>query len=279
MLGGCNENLCVQEYNKILTIGSSEGEVVKLEHPVKAEGSVEIWLNSLLKASQEAVHSIIRKASHHVNDSYFDLLNFTCKFQAQIGILGLQILWTKDSEMALINAKSDRKIMLETNGKFLEILNTLIGQTTKNLDRIERRKYETLITVHMHQREIFDLMVRNNVKTTQDFEWLKQVRFYFKQEVEKTIIGITDVNFTYQNEYLGCQERLVITPLTDRSLIIKVTIIKIFHVDEQVLHNPGPGYGDVYGRGSSGTCRDREDGDCEGHGQDSGQVCRGLQLL
>ena len=191
--------------------------MVKLEHPVKAEGSVEIWLNSLLRASQEAVHSIIRKASHLVNDSYFDLLDFTCKFQAQIGILGLQILWTKDSEMALINAKFDRKIMVDMNGKFLEILNTLIGQTTKNLDKIERRKYETLITVHMHQREIFDLMVRNNVRNTQDFEWLKQVRFYFKQEIEKTIIGITDVNFTYQNEYLGCQERLVITPLTDRS--------------------------------------------------------------
>ena len=226
----------MQEYNKILTIGSSEGEVVKLEHPVRAEGSVEIWLNSLLKASHDAVHSIIRKASHLVNDSYFDLLDFTCKFQAQIGILGLQILWTKDSEMALINAKSDRKIMLDTNGKFLEILNTLIGQTTKNLDKMERRKYETLITVHMHQREIFDMMVRNNVKTTQDFEWLKQVRFYFKQEIEKTIIGITDVSFTYQNEYLGCQERLVITPLTDRSVD---TVIPRPHPEKVGIYTTG----------------------------------------
>ena len=208
-----------QEYNKILAIRSSEGETVKLEHPVRAEGSVEIWLNSLLKASQEAVHSIIRKAYHVVNDSYFDLLEFTSKFQAQIGILGLQILWTKESEIALNNARSDRKIMQDTNGKFLDILNTLIGQTTKNLDRIERRKYETLITVHMHQREIFDVLVRTNVKTTQDFEWLKQVRFYFKQDIEKTQIGITDVTFSYQNEYLGCQERLVITPLTDRCYI------------------------------------------------------------
>ena len=86
------------------------------------------------------------------------------------------MIWTRDSEMALQNCKIDKKIMPDTNGKFLEILNLLISQTVKNLTKIERTKFETLITVHMHQRDIFDMLVRLNITSTQDFECLKQAR-------------------------------------------------------------------------------------------------------
>lgn len=47
----------------------------------------------------------------------------------------------------------------------------------------------------MHQKESTEDLVRKKVKDPTDFEWLKQVRFYWRDDRDTTIIGICDVDF------------------------------------------------------------------------------------
>uniref|UniRef100_H0ZEC1 Dynein axonemal heavy chain 5 n=1 Tax=Taeniopygia guttata TaxID=59729 RepID=H0ZEC1_TAEGU len=208
-----------KNYDQILLFESQEGEKVNIIEPVLAQGNVEFWLGQLLDGIRKTIHTIIRQASMAINDSEFKMYEFQSMFPAQIGLLGIQIIWTRDAEKALNSTKTDKKVMHTTNQKFLELLNYLIDMATHNLKRMERTKYETLITIHVHQKDIFDDLVRMNIKSPSDFEWQKQSRFYFLEDLDKCIIKITDVEFTYCNEYLGCTDRLVITPLTDRCYI------------------------------------------------------------
>uniref|UniRef100_A0AAX7SLG8 AAA+ ATPase domain-containing protein n=1 Tax=Astatotilapia calliptera TaxID=8154 RepID=A0AAX7SLG8_ASTCA len=207
------------EYDKIIAVISQEGEKLPLESPVMAQGEVEIWLRKLLVQQQASLHSVIRAADLEIDDEEFDLLAFLNRFQAQVGLLGIQMIWTRDAEKALHHTEDDKHIMSLTQKKLLSLLTTLIKQTTYDLSKFDRVKYETLVTIHVHQTDIFNDLVKKRIKSVGDFEWLKQSRFYFRGYLDKVIVSITNVDFIYQNEFLGCTDRLVITPLTDRCYI------------------------------------------------------------
>lgn len=69
------------------------------------------------------------------------------------------MLWTGDAEEALHHAEDDSEIMPFTKQRFLNLLSILIKQTTYDLSKFDRIKYETLVTIHVHQCDIFNDLV------------------------------------------------------------------------------------------------------------------------
>ena len=62
--------------------------------------------------------------------------------------------------------------------------------------------------------------MNNEVSSPKSFDWLCQMRFYFDPKnpsvLEQLSIQMANAKFHYGFEYLGVQDKLVQTPLTDR---------------------------------------------------------------
>lgn len=74
------------------------------------QGNVEAWLGQLLGGVKKTIHNIIKQAWLAISDPGFKLYEFQSMFPAQIGLLGIQMVWTRDSEEALGIAKNDKKV-------------------------------------------------------------------------------------------------------------------------------------------------------------------------
>ena len=221
-----------QERTQIQTIFSGVGESIVLRSRVKAEGNIEDWLNALLREMQNSLRAIVREAAGDCE--VLDTADLTHKYQAQVSLIAIQFKWTADCEDALFRAKAEKGIMGQTNKKNQARLNDLVAMNMLKDDDLRkfgkwtRRKIETMITVDVHQRDVWEEIVKRKVRDTEDFEWQKQARFYWRYDMDYAMISVADVDFKYCNEYLGVKERLVITPLTDRCYITLAQALGMF---------------------------------------------------
>lgn len=76
------------------------------------------------------------------------------------------------------------------------------------------------ITELVHQRDVTRSLIKSKVDNAKSFEWLSQMRFYFDPKqtdvLQQLSIQMANAKFNYGFEYLGVQDKLVQTPLTDR---------------------------------------------------------------
>ena len=129
-------------------------------------------------------------------------------------ITASQIQWTADCEKAL--DRGDKKALRSLKKKQVAMLDKFSEAVRGKLSKMERAKIVALITIEVHARDIIDKLFRMGCNTRNAFEWLSQLRFYWEED--DCCVRQTNTRFDYSYEYLGNSGRLVITPLTDRSV-------------------------------------------------------------
>jgi len=219
---------------KIHGSGGDGHEVIPFHTPVKAVGNIEDWLMALLNNMMWTLKNKARACAEDVADMGTDISKLrplVDKNIAQFALLGVQFAWTFETQTALESCKTKKNIMKENNARQLQVLSEMSSWCLQDLGtKVNRKKIETLVTVHVHQRDIAESLMKlvraKKVTDANDFDWLSQARFYWRPNQGDdvngdgaTVVSITDVDFDYQYEYLGSKERLVITPLTDKCYI------------------------------------------------------------
>ncbi|XP_038058163.1 dynein heavy chain 6, axonemal-like isoform X3 [Patiria miniata] len=200
--------------NDIIAMISPEDEKVILGKGLKARGNVEDWLGKV----EEAMVSSLRRLTKAALSDFEQrpLEEWVTQHASQVVLTVAQTMWCRDV-IEILDGDCDRiETMKEFEVKNFESLNRLAAMVRGNLTKLVRNILCALITVSVHARDIITSMVKNGVDTSNSFEWVKQMRYYWDLELDNCVVRMSTSQYVYGYEYLGASARLVITPLTDR---------------------------------------------------------------
>ncbi|XP_034246586.1 dynein heavy chain, cytoplasmic-like isoform X2 [Thrips palmi] len=218
--------------NTVITGIASREEEVTFTTPVstKEHPQVNEWLSLVEKEMRvtlasrlaEAVQDIKQFKEGSIDPNAY--MKWCDKYQAQIVVLAAQILWSEDVESALHQIASTggepNMAPLESVwGQVQKTLNVLVDSVLQKQPELRRKKLEHLINEFVHKLTVTRRLIDNKTSGPKAFEWLCEMRFYFDarqtEVLQQLTIHMANAKFFYGFEYLGVQDRLVQTPLTD----------------------------------------------------------------
>lgn len=171
----------------------------------------------------ESIKELVFKAC----ETYFlDLRNeWVLKWPGQVVSCVTCMSWTQEAELAI---KDDTKedFLYKCNDQILDLVSLIRGK----LEGGEQYTIEALIVLDVHARDIVSLLINENVNDNDDFNWISQLRYYWRTSPEKqgyVSVCMVTTDVEYGMEYLGNTSRLVITPLTDRCFRTLMGAIKL----------------------------------------------------
>uniref|UniRef100_A0A8C2R8N1 AAA+ ATPase domain-containing protein n=1 Tax=Capra hircus TaxID=9925 RepID=A0A8C2R8N1_CAPHI len=195
---------------------SAEGEVMEFRKIIRAEGRVEDWMTAVLNEMRRTNRLITKEAIFRYCEDK-TRVDWMLMYQGMVVLAASQVWWTWEVEDVFRRVQKGEKQAMKNYGqKMHRQIDELVTRITLNLSRNDRKKYNTVLIIDVHARDIVDSFIRGSILEAREFEWESQLRFYWDREPDELNIRQCTGTFGYGYEYMGLNGRLVITPLTDR---------------------------------------------------------------
>lgn len=152
-----------------------------------------------------------------------DRLDWLKRWQGQVIICINQTRWCVDVEKTIKDGPAGPGL----SGYYKYLCNELmrtVELVRGNISKQLRVAIGALVVMDVHNRDTINEMAQLEVGSINDFDWLAQLRYYWNSSGESAQTGkpmsvqcrMINAMALYAYEYIGNQDRLVITPLTDR---------------------------------------------------------------
>uniref|UniRef100_A0A1A9V6M7 AAA+ ATPase domain-containing protein n=1 Tax=Glossina austeni TaxID=7395 RepID=A0A1A9V6M7_GLOAU len=215
--------------NDILAFMSPEGEKLFFQKGLKARGAVEEWLSKVEEGMFAAVKRAMRFGYQCYPNKERDI--WFQDHPNQVALTVSQQQWAADIHYVLDNQKWSSSTILDKMKEFekkcLKNLAALAALTRKDITSLVRKVLTALITIDVHAKDSVNLLITKEVFKSNDFNWLKMLRFYWSLETDTVYTRMASANIPYYYEYLGAGGVLVLTPLTDRCYLCLMGAIQM----------------------------------------------------
>ena len=219
---------------KMQAMISAEAEKVNFSEPPMAEGPVEQWLLAMQHAMCGSLYDNCKACLIELGtvaigwetakpeaDGWapLDALDkWYFGYPAQSIIMIGQIEWTGGVSGALIKMREngDENAMREFQTGWIAMIDYMVSMVRRQLTPNQRKVIGAKLTLDVHARDTNFELIHKSIGWVQEFDWQKQLRYYWEEDVDDCTIRQTNTYFRYGYEYLGNSMRLVVTPLTDK---------------------------------------------------------------
>jgi dynein heavy chain, axonemal len=204
-----------------------QGEVLELVKRVRPRGNVETWLGQL----EDGIAATLKVRLKDVLGQYSSAARpaLLARFPAQVLLVATQITWTRAITECLsgprLRRRKDLQAMLQSWVQGLQEL--VAASAVPSMSRTTALAVASLITTDVHHRDVIANLVDTKTIRTDDYEWVKNLRFEWNSEEDVCVVHQGFISLPYSYEYVGCGSRLVVTPLTDRCFTTMMTALSL----------------------------------------------------